>query len=247
MVSRSFWQPSFDLGMKMLISDETQRVLSDNYAHRLGFNPALSAVQRLTSTRRAPVEILLDLFEPRPQLLIIGAGHIGAALTKVAKYLGWHVRVVDDRADFLTREHLPDADETRLVEYVAATEKLAPMNLRVTASTAVVIATWGWDEPALRQLAGAPAFYVGLVASARKSIVIFDALRAEGIDSAWLDRVRVPVGLDVGAETPEEIALAIMAEILAVARHKSGRPLQQIRRADPVPLSVQTSMNPAAE
>ena len=218
-----------DPALDRAVIEETRLVLSDGYAHRLGFDPAISATRRLSATRHAPVEVLLDLFEPRPRLVIIGTGHIGAALARVARFIGWSVSVADDRPAFLTREHLADVDEIRQVAYDPATEQLGPLDVHVTPGTAVVVATWGWDEPALRQLAGTPAFYTGLVASARKATVIFQRLRDEGIDPVWLNSVRVPVGLDVGAESPEEIALAIMAEILAVARGKSGRPLREVR------------------
>lgn len=218
-----------DPRLEQQVIAEAAKVLGDRQARRIGADPSANAVHPLSATRRAPVEIFLDLFEPQPRLMIIGAGHIGAALAKIAKYLGWWVSVIDDRPDFATRRHVPDADEIRLVGYEPTSERLAPMNLLVTPDTAVVVATWGWDEPALLQLAGAPAFYIGLVASARKALVIFDALRARGADSDWLDGVRVPVGLDLGAETPEEIALAIMAEVLAVSRRKSGMPLHLVR------------------
>lgn len=215
--------------MPIALADEARRVIAEHYPQRLGLDPATGAVKRLASTRRAAVEVYLDLNDPRPRLLIIGAGHIGAALAKQAKILHWQVDVIDDRPDFLTPENLPDPDATHLVAYNPETEQLAPMNAPVTAGTAIVVATWGWDEPALRQLAGAPAFYIGLVASLRKAAVIFEQLRAEGIDPNWLNSVRVPVGLDVGAESPQEIALAIMAEILAASRGKSGRPLREVR------------------
>lgn len=211
------------------VIEAARQAMAEGYPHRLSFDPATGTVKRLMSTRRAPVEIFLDVIQPQPRLLIIGAGHIGAALARQGRFLGWWVSVVDDRPEFVTPQRIPDADEMHQVAYDPETEYLAPLNVRITPNTAVVVATWGWDEPALRRLAGAPAFYVGLVASLRKAAVIFEALRAEGVDPAWLDSIRVPVGLDVGAETPEEIALAIMAEILAVARRKSGRPLQEVR------------------
>ncbi len=237
-----------DARLERIVIDEAKRILSERYPQRIGIDPPTGAIKRLTATRRAPVEILLDVFEPEPRLLIIGAGHIGAALAKAAKFLGWWVIVVDDRPSFATRENLPDADEIHLVDYTAATEKLGPLNVHVTTDTAVVVSTWGWDEPALRQLAGVPAFYIGLVASVRKAMVIFDTLRAEGIDPDWLKRVRVPVGLDLGAEKPEEIALAIIAEVLAVARGKSGKPLREVR-GDPLAASLdrpETAVAPAA-
>jgi xanthine dehydrogenase accessory factor len=200
----------------------------ERYPRRLGFDPATGEIKRLTPTRRAAVEVFLDLYEPPPRLVILGAGHIGVALAKQARLVGWQVEVVDDRADFLSPQSLPDTN-LHIVAYDRETERLGPLNVMITPGSAVVVATWGWDQPALRQLACTPAFYVGLVASLRKAAVIFGALREQGVDPAWLNRVRVPVGLDLGAERPGEIALAIMAEILAAARGKSGRPLYEIR------------------
>ncbi len=211
-----------------VVVEEARQVMVERYPRRLGFDPATGAVKRLTPTRRSAVEVFLDSYEPPPRVVILGAGHIGMALAKQARLVGWQVEVVDDRPDFLSPQNLPDAD-LRLVAYDRETERLGPLNVLIAPGTAVVVATWGWDQPALRQLAGAPAFYVGLVASVRKAAVIFGALREQGIDPAWLNSVRVPVGLDIGAERPEEIALAIMAEILAAARGKSGRPLGQVR------------------
>ncbi len=208
---------------------EARQVMVERYPRRLGFDSITGAVKRLTPTRRAAVEIFLDLYEPPPRVVILGAGHIGVALAKQARLVGWQVEVIDDRPDLLSPRNLPDADVTHIVAYDRETERLGSLNVRIAPAMAVVVATWGWDQPALLQLAGTPAFYVGLVASVRKAAVIFGALREQGVDPVWLDNVRVPVGLDIGAEQPEEIALAIMAEILAAARGKSGRPLREIR------------------
>ncbi len=205
-----------------------RQVMVERYPRRLGFDSVTGVVKRLMPTRRAPVEVFLDLYEPAPRVVIFGAGHIGVALAKQARLVGWQVEVVDDRPDYISSQNFPDAN-LHLVAYDRETEQLGPLNVLIAPGTAVVVATWGWDQPALRQLAGAPAFYVGLVASMRKAAVIFGALREQGVDTAWLNSVRVPVGLDIGAERPEEIALAIMAEILAAARGKSGRPLREIR------------------
>lgn len=145
----------------------------------------------------------------------------------MSKLLGWHVVVVDDRADFITPERLPDADERILVRYEPHGESLDPMPVSITPTTFVLLATWGWDEPALRQVVNTPAAYIGLVASARKSIIIFRDLMKEGISPDVLARVRVPTGLDLGAETPSEIALSILAEMLMVQRGATGMPLAQ--------------------
>lgn len=222
------------------VVDQARRVMAEHYPQRLAFEAGTGAVKRLMSTRRSAVEVFLDLYEPRPRLVIIGAGHIGMALAKQGRLLDWQVEIVDDRPEFLAPQRLPDADVTCLVAYDPKAERLGPLNVSFTPGTAVVVATWGWDEPVLRRLAGAPAFYVGLVASLRKAAVIFEALRGEGIDPAWLNSVRVPVGLDVGAESPAEIALAIMAEIVTVARGKSGRPLREVRGERVASLRVPT-------
>ncbi|MBI5029369.1 MAG: XdhC family protein [Chloroflexi bacterium] len=175
------------------------------------------------------VDVFIQVLLSSPTLLLIGAGHIGEAIVRLAKLLKWRVVVVDDRPDFISPTRLPDADERILVEYNSKTESLAAMPITVTPSTFVLVATWGWDEPVLRQIVNTPAAYIGLVASARKSIIIFRDLIQEGIAPETLARVRVPTGLDLGAETPMEIALAIMAEMLMVHRHATGLPLQQYK------------------
>ncbi len=174
-------------------------------------------------------QVFIDVVVPNPTLLLIGAGHIGKALTKMAKVLEWRVVVVDDRADYISPEQLPDADERILVRYEPETETLAPIPVAITPTTFVLLATWGWDEPALRQVVSSPAAYIGLVASARKGILIFRDLIAEGMSPDTLARVHVPTGLDLGAERPAEIALSILAEMLMVERHATGSPMAKVK------------------
>ncbi|MCW5854375.1 MAG: XdhC family protein, partial [Anaerolineae bacterium] len=224
-VQGSLGQP----GLDRAVVDAASSAFAEGYPSRLAYDPPTGTVKRLMSTRRAPIEIFLQVIDPRPRLLIIGAGHIGAALARLGKFLGWWVGVVDDRPGFLTSDRLPGVDLVYQADYQPDSEVLAPMEVVVTPGTAVVVTTWGWDEPALRWLAGSAPTYIGLVSSLRKAALIFQQLRDEGVDPAWLDQVRVPVGLDLGAESPEEIALAIMAEALAVSRRKSGRPLREVR------------------
>jgi xanthine dehydrogenase accessory factor len=101
------------------------------------------------------------------------------------------------------------------------------MQLTITPSTFILVATWGWDLPALRQILDSSAAYIGLVASSRKSIILFRELINEGVAPELLARVRVPTGLDLGAEMPMEIALAILAEMLMIHRNATGVPLAQ--------------------
>ncbi|MBI5653754.1 MAG: XdhC family protein [Chloroflexi bacterium] len=178
---------------------------------------------------QSDVDVFIEILHANPTLLLIGAGHIGNAIVKLAKLLAWRVVVVDDRPEFIAPERLPDVDERILIAYEPSSETLAPMPITISPSTFILVATWGWDQPALRQIVHSSAAYIGLVASARKSIIIFRDLIKEGIAPEILARVRVPTGLDLGGETPSEIALAIMAEMLMVHRHASGLPLAQFK------------------
>lgn len=238
--------PSSRVGEKMLVyrNGSTEgRLGDDNLTNRVceaglaalsgGVSTQLAYVQSESGlVQAAPgdegdIEIFIQVLKPSPTLLLIGAGHIGEALVRMSKMLGWHVVVVDDRADFITPDRLPDADERILVRYEPHGESLDPMPVSITPATFILLATWGWDEPALRQVVNSPAAYIGLVASARKSIIIFRDLMKEGISPDVLARVRVPTGLDLGAETPSEIALSILAEMLMVQRGAAGMPLAQ--------------------
>jgi len=214
-------------GLETKVLSEAQKVLRLNRSTRLGYEPKLDRVTRLNSSEREPLELFVDIIQPRQELLIIGAGHIGLALAAFGRILGVRVVVVDDRPEWADR--FPGVDEMVIVPYDAETETLAPIQITITPSTHVVVATWGWDEPALEQVASSPAPYVALVASRRKAKIIFDDLLARGVPEEDLARVRVPAGLDLRAETPEEIALSIMAEILLLQRDGTGLPLQEIK------------------
>ncbi len=211
------------------IRDQARAALDAGLSSSIGFVARDNVLVPARQGEAADVDVFIQVLLSSPTLLLIGAGHIGEAIIHLAKFLKWRVVVVDDRPDFITPTRLPDADERILVGYDAKTESLDPMPITITPSTFVLVATWGWDQPALRQIVDAPAAYLGLVASARKSIFIFRELIKEGMSSEKLARVRVPTGLDLGAETPEEIALSIMAEMLMVQRHATGMPLMQYK------------------
>lgn len=176
------------------------------------------------------VDIHIEVVKPDPRLMIIGAGHIAIPLARMAAMVDMRVVVVDDRPDYATRERFPDAEEIHIVRYDEEREELAPIEAVVDFNTFVVVATWGWDQPALAQvLKGNPA-YVALVASPAKARAIFQGLLSQGIPEARLAEVRTPAGLDIGAETPAEIALSILAEILSVLRSRGGGPMAQAKR-----------------
>jgi xanthine dehydrogenase accessory factor len=157
----------------------------------------------------------------------------------MADEIGMRVVVIDDRPEFATPQAFPAGAIVELVGYDAASEQLAPLPFGAFGSEAcVVVATWGWDEPALAQVLTmdpAPA-YVGLVASPTKHRVLRERLAGRGLPPEALALLRSPTGLDLGAETPAEIALSILAEVLLVRRAASGRPLSEVRpiQAPPV-------------
>ena len=175
-------------------------------------------------------DVSIEVLAPAPRLVIIGAGHIGQALATLADIVGIDVDVFDDRPDWATAERFPTAKGLHIVAYDRHTEALAPLPVQIAASTAVVVATWGWDAPALRQILPTPAFYIGLVGSRRKLKLMAELLTAGGFDRQQIERIHAPAGLDLGGEAPGEIALSIMAEIQTVRYSASAQPLVSVRR-----------------
>lgn len=163
--------------------------------------------------------IYVEVVESKPVFLVVGAGHIGRSLCKLADFLDFHVAVVDDREDFASEELLPEADEVICEDFEKALDAY-PIN----ANTHVVMVTRGHrqDELSLRRVLGRGAAYVGMIGSKRRTATVLEHLRDEGFDPEELARVRTPIGLDIGAETPEEIAVSIVAEVIMLRRGGTG-------------------------
>jgi xanthine dehydrogenase accessory factor len=163
------------------------------------------------------MDVYIEPIEPSPDLYVIGAGHVGTHLAQLAQEVGFHVHVVDDREKFANRERFPAATEI-VTEDIPAW--LARTNL--TPHAYVVIVTRGHtnDLEALRALAPRELRYLGLIGSRAKVARIYDALTADGMAAEHLTRVHAPIGLDIGAVTPQEIAVSILAELIAVKHGK---------------------------
>ncbi len=161
------------------------------------------------------MDVHVDPLEPAPRLYIIGAGHVGWHLARAAGEIDFRVRVVDDREKFASRERFPTAEEI-VVEPIA--EWLHRVD--IPASAYVVIVTRGHqgDLEAMRALAARDLRYLGLIGSRAKVARIRSALVEEGMPPECLDRVHSPIGLEIGAVTPAEIAVSILAELIAVRR-----------------------------
>jgi xanthine dehydrogenase accessory factor len=167
------------------------------------------------------VTVFIEPLIPEPNLIILGAGHVGKALAAAGKFAGFRITVVDNREEFAHREHIPHADEITVSEFDTVFSRVLAGE-----GTYIVIATRGhnFDLVALKSALRTPARYIGLLGSKRKKAVLFNTLSREGFSKEEIGRVHIPVGLPIGSVTPEEIAISIMAQIIQYRRYhgKSG-------------------------
>lgn len=167
------------------------------------------------------VEAFVETVLPQPELLIVGAGHIAVPLARMAKSLDLRVVVLDDRAAFANPVRFPEADQV-----IAADIRATIKNYPLTPDTHLVLVTRGHqlDQEALKLAIQAPLAYIGMIGSKRRVRAVLDHLRRHGVPEERLAAVHAPIGLPIGAETPAEIALSILAEIVAVRRVDRRRP-----------------------
>jgi xanthine dehydrogenase accessory factor len=175
------------------------------------------------------MDVHVDPLEPTPHLYVIGAGHVGLHLARAATDAGFRLHVVDDREKFASAERFPGADI--VVEPIP--EWLHRADIPTSAYVVVVTRGHTHDLDAMRALAARDLRYLGLIGSRAKVARISDALLAEGMPPECLDRVHTPIGLNIGAVTPAEIAISILAELIAVRRGVAveGLSLSSSRRA----------------
>jgi xanthine dehydrogenase accessory factor len=173
------------------------------------------------------MEAYLELHHPRPELVVVGAGHVARPLCTLGSLLGLRVSVLDDRPDFATRERFPEADEVADVDF-ADPFRDRPFH----PWTHLVLVTRGhrYDYECLRKVltGGDEPGFIGMIGSRRRVRATFQALLEEGVPRERLGRVHSPIGLDLGAETPEEIAVSVAAELVHHWRGGSGRPLREV-------------------
>ena len=183
---------------------------------------------------QAETKILFERIQPEPRIVICGAGHVGAALAKLASFAGYRATLIDDRPEFVTRERFPDELISLLPAASWATATQEAIGDGHGVSVAIVTRGHAEDEECLRAVLQTKADYVGLIGSKRRTNIVLDRLRAAGVEEGKLERVRAPIGLDIGAVTPEEVALAILAEIVAERRGGEGGALSAWRRQNKV-------------
>jgi xanthine dehydrogenase accessory factor len=172
-------------------------------------------------------KVFAEWYGPPPRVLVYGAVDTAEAVCRGAKLLGWTAIVADARAAFLTRERIPSADQLIAKWPQDALAEVAPDH-----QTAIVVLTHDdkFDEPALIGALETEAFYIGALGSRRNQERRRERLLEAGVSEAALERISGPCGLDIGADTQEETALSILAEILAVRAHRGGGPLKQAKQ-----------------
>jgi xanthine dehydrogenase accessory factor len=163
------------------------------------------------------MSVYIEPIEPSPELYVVGAGHVGFHLANMAHEVGFRVHVVDDREKFASRERFPNAAEIVVEDIPTWIARTA-----IPQYGYVVVVTRGHnnDLDAIRALTSRDVRYLGLIGSRAKVARIYDALKTEGTDVTQLKQIHAPIGLDIGAVTPQEIAVSILAELIAVKHGK---------------------------
>ena len=158
------------------------------------------------------VRLAVEIVRPKLELIVFGAGHVGQAVALMGAMLGYEVTVVDDREEFASRKRLP----SNAIRLLVSDFNEAIGGLKPSRSTAVVIVTRGhqYDELCLKQVVTTDAAYIGMIGSRRRVLSVFKKLVEEGFRESDLQRVHAPIGLRIGAKSPQEIAISILAEII---------------------------------
>jgi xanthine dehydrogenase accessory factor len=196
-----------------------REVIAEEKPKRMNFNLAQDAAYDSGLICGGQLEVFVEPVLPAPAAFIFGAGHISKSLAQVAALAGFTAVVIDDRESFANRERFPEAAEVHAGEY----EEILP-RLGVNEASFVIIVTRGHrdDMRVLRLVAPTPARYVAMVGSKRKVLNVVRELEKEGVPREALERIHAPMGLDIGAESPEEIAISVVAEMIAVRRRAAS-------------------------
>jgi xanthine dehydrogenase accessory factor len=214
--------PAQALGRKLLVDAEgkTQGSLGEWDGPARAAAAAALVAGKSARVTLGEAEAFLDVVLPPPRLVVVGGVHIAVALVRLARTLGYRTVVVDPRPAFGSRERFPDVDEV-----VAAWPDEALDRLALNASTAVAVLTHDpkLDDPALRAALPSPAFYVGALGSKATQAKRRARLLQAGLSEALLERLHAPIGLELGGRGPEEIALSVMAQVVAVRNGRTGR------------------------
>ncbi len=190
------------------VREEAQSCLNQGFSRR-----------KLIETEEGTVEVFINVFSHGDPLLIVGSGNVAINIYRIAAILGYQITVIDNRAETLTRERFPEARELWLGDIVELLKKY-----EISENTSIVLVTYHheFDEAALLEVIRSPARYIGVLGNKHKVTAYFSKLDELGIPTELLDRVHIPIGLDLGGQKAAEIALGAVAEIQAVKYGRSG-------------------------
>ena len=204
---------------------EAERVMETGQASLLKYQLTQKDAEAEGLACGGTVEIFVEPILPDPKLILMGAGHIGQTVAQVAHRVGFNVAVVDDRESFANRERFPQAEELVVAAFEEGFDAIT-----VSQTSFILIATrgHGYDQVVLEQALQTPAGYIGMVGSRRKTQIIVQKLLEKGISPRALSRLYAPIGIEIGSETPEEIAVSVVAELIAILRGVHQRSEKQL-------------------
>jgi xanthine dehydrogenase accessory factor len=212
---------SIDRRLDPLIAQEAMRSLTSRRS-RMQSYVLLGDVAEAAPLQRGDVDLFFEVLARAPHLVIVGAGHIAMPLARLGKMLEFEVTVLDDRPEYANRERFPDVDTVLVGPY-----RPTIAGVEVTPDTYIVLVTRGHvhDQACLEQVIDSGAAYLGMIGSKSRVRTVIEHARENGYAGEKLRRIHAPIGLDIGAQTPAEIALAIAAEIVSVRRSGRARSL----------------------
>jgi xanthine dehydrogenase accessory factor len=183
-------------------------------------------VTRRSQARPGDARLMLELFESPARLIIAGGGHVGLAIATIAAIVGFRITIVDDRPEFANGERFPMADEVLCGDFGEIFDAMS-----IDSSCSIVLVSRGHqqDTISLRHTVTRGAGYIGMIGSRRRTGTVLQMLAEEGIPAEALAKVHTPIGLDISAETPEEIALSILSEIVLVRKGGTGAKLSTMK------------------
>ena len=206
-----------------------QRVINEALAALDDGRPRLVHYNMVDPARGDPgvcggqVEVFVEPILPAPLIVVIGAGHVGKAVVHLAKWLGFRVAASDDRVEFCTPEATPDADA-----YYPVPMAELPRQIKIDKRTVLILTTRGSavDAAGLAPLLDSPAGYIGVIGSKRRWATTVKALKDKGVSEEKIAKVHSPMGLELQAETPEEIAVSILAEVMMIKDKGTGKSMK---------------------
>lgn len=204
--------------MERLVIEQAVAAIAEQKARVFHGRMARNGTDAVGSDCGGSMTVYIDVHGIRPKLILLGAGHVNRAIAQLAAPLGFDILVADTYAESLNPEAFPTDSKLLLAESFSA----AVTQLPIDASSFVIIATNHQDKETLEALIERPLRFLGLLASRRKAQTFKEQLKLAGCDEAKIERLRSPIGFNIGAETPEEIAISVMAEVLQVKNQTSG-------------------------